>query len=287
MRKLVCCLLVLVTALGRAVAAEPRDDLHYTAYLALWVGPEGSCQLRLTTFGKGYLDPQAISIKEVLSRVLGCSEGALQQEEGFGGRYFEGHCPGAFRRDGLHVQGQILLTPLLDALRAAGYRKLEIDLAVPRADFIRCPALQPGAALAMGYTGLHLFSHRPSEHYRLAVPVKTPHEPIAFEFGYEPRKLLLGVACLLLVFLGPLVVVCERYRVLTQRPPADPARGAFRFWLLCRLIVFGTWLAWPLVTSLPWVAPLLELLSPDAPDYLQLFPEILFCVIPPAIVWSV
>jgi Zn-dependent protease with chaperone function len=286
MRKLACGLLVLAAVLGRAVGAEPRDDLNYTAYLALRVGAEGNCHIRLSTYGKGHLDPQAVAIKQLLSRVLGCSDEALQEEENFAGSYFEGHCPGAFRRDGLHVQGQILLTPLLDALRAAGYRKLDIDLAVPRADFIRCPALQPGPALAMGYTGLHLFSHRPTEHYRLMVAVKSPPEAIAFEFGYEPRKLLLGGACLLLVFLAPLVIVCERYRVLTQRPLPDPAQGAFRFCLLCRLIVFGTWLAWPLVTSLPWVAPLLELLSPDGPEYLQLFPEILFYVIPPAIVWS-
>src|SRR5205823_8812514 len=167
MRKLVCCLLVLVTALGGAVAAEPRHDLDYTAYLALRVGTEGSCQLRLNTYGKGHLDPQAVSVKEVLSRVLGCAESALQEEEASPGYYFEGHCRHAFGRDGLRVRGQINLEPVLEALRKAGYRKLEVDLAVPTADFIHCPTLHPGPALSMGYTGLHLFSHRPSEHYRL------------------------------------------------------------------------------------------------------------------------
>src|SRR5438105_13437042 len=131
MRKLAYCLLVFFAALGKSVGAEPRNDLDYTAYLALRVGTEGNCHVRLHTYGKGHLDPQAVSVKEVLSRVLGCAEGALQEEEDSPGSYFEGHCRHAFGRDGLRVRGQIDLEPVLEALQKAGYRKLEIDLAVP------------------------------------------------------------------------------------------------------------------------------------------------------------
>jgi hypothetical protein len=137
----------------------------------------------------------------------------------------------AFRRSALAVAGRVDLTPLAEALRAAGHRSLLVWLRHGPAGYSHCTLTDDSAEESGGRGG------RYSESFDTDRPIS-----VGLEFGYSAGDLL---RLLPLVALMALALVAARLiRAAALRTPGHPETRWLRFQWSQGLLVTLTWLAW-------------------------------------------
>jgi Zn-dependent protease with chaperone function len=157
--------------------------------------------------------------------------------------FFKGNCDAAFSHQGHQrwlISKFLDLMPLLQQLTAVAPIQLDLRLSMPDLGIARTvPALTRTGALPFPAGGLDQ-PVRYSQSFQSNQPVL----PIAIEFGYRPRDILLRGLSIPAVILLPIALLWVlRDRALRSRA-TDPAPIWFGYLRSLNFLVIGTWTIW-------------------------------------------
>ena len=248
--------------MGAVSAQEQPSDHAGTARLTIALDARGAASVVLKVFERHV--PSALA--PVMSQVMGCEFRSAREGDADGDRIFRDQCPGAFLKKGLLVGGTIQFSPLIELLKKAKVKRLDVTIRHPRTGFARFTE-----------NGWKFESTPHTLEYTRSIPLDEPPATLRLAFGYRIVNFLPLTLLLFPVALSMLM----RWAALRAKN-AEPIIVWFTYWRVFGGVLTGTWLLWVQGSTVLDCAALARFLLNDSPKSTLL--QVAFYLVPPILV---
>ncbi len=262
------CLLFLLLATGVPVGAQETVDAPQLANLILRMDENGSAELSFNLTHSAPLTEQQI---QAINQALGFPVTEMKEELGEGEPeassgavplvkkwfFYYGKGTRQFQKQGLRVQDNFDVAPLLDALKPFGVESIQVTVAHPVTEQTQVLAAQDDTLNAINNLGLQ------SHHF----PIKgAAQQSIKIEYGHSSQALFSSSLVLIIVLAFPVFAtalligaVLRKYKINPQETNLSSLGG---FNLIVHLAPILWWVALYYTRATDLVAPWLKSQSP-------------------------